>query len=233
MRRMVRAGRESIEYELVQTARKSLELRVLPNQNKLFAPQGVRLKTADAFVVERADWLRDARERLREAQARVNARAALAEGAQVSLEGRTLTLHVARGAERVEARDGALWVWTKNDGGDAVRLAVRAYMIRRARAAVTARLEHFIPLVGRRPARVTIREQRTRWGSCSGQNNLNFNWKLIMAPPGALDYVVVHELCHLHEFNHSKRFWALVERFLPDYQDWKLWLKHNAKSLTL
>ena len=78
---------------------------------------------------------------------------------------------------------------------------------------------------------VHSRDQRSRWGSCSSKHNLNFNWKLILAPPQALDYVVVHELCHLHEFNHSPRFWRLVESQMPDYEAWKKWLKIHGSEL--
>ena len=87
------------------------------------------------------------------------------------------------------------------------------------------RLNHYAPLIGRSPGRVTVREQRTKWGSCSSQGNVNFNWKLIMAPKEALDYVVIHELCHLYEFNHSSKFWARVEKYQPDYAIWRDFLR--------
>ncbi|MDO5134770.1 MAG: SprT family zinc-dependent metalloprotease [Eubacteriales bacterium] len=81
--------------------------------------------------------------------------------------------------------------------------------------------------------RITIREQRTRWGSCSSNQNLNFNWKLILAPMEVLDYVVVHELCHLKEMNHSPAYWREVEKILPDYERQKDWLKQNGWKLML
>lgn len=70
-----------------------------------------------------------------------------------------------------------------------------------------------------------MREQKTRWGSCSAAGNLNFNWKLILMPPEILDYVVVHELAHRKELNHSKAFWSVVEQILPDYKERRRWLK--------
>ena len=79
--------------------------------------------------------------------------------------------------------------------------------------------------------RITIREQKTRWGSCSSKGNLNFNWKLILAPPEVLDYVVVHEHCHLKEMNHSKAFWDEVGKVMPEYETYKLWLKENGWKL--
>lgn len=101
----------------------------------------------------------------------------------------------------------------------------------RAREAIPPRVAHFAPLVGVSYGRITIRSQRTRWGSCSGKGNLNFNCLLTLAPPEVLDYVVVHELCHRKEMNHSPRFWAEVEKVLPDYRIHKQWLKEQGSAL--
>ena len=81
-----------------------------------------------------------------------------------------------------------------------------------------ARAEYFARRMGVTYGRITIREQKTRWGSCSRAGNLNFNWKLVLMPPEILDYVVVHELAHQKELNHSPAFWAVVEKDLPDYR---------------
>ena len=80
--------------------------------------------------------------------------------------------------------------------------------------------------------RVSIRNQKTRWGSCSIRGNLNFNMRLMMAPPGAIDSVIIHELCHLRVLNHSPDFWKLVYELCPDYDEWKRWFKANAHRLT-
>lgn len=77
--------------------------------------------------------------------------------------------------------------------------------------------------------RVSIRDQKTRWGSCSSQGNLNFNWRLLMMPEKIMDYVIVHELAHRREMNHSPRFWAIVGSYIPDYQERRLWLKENGR----
>ncbi len=81
--------------------------------------------------------------------------------------------------------------------------------------------------------RIRIAEQKTRWGSCSSKGTLSFNWKLMLAPPAVLDYVVVHEVCHLKEMNHSPRFWKLVEELMPDYKECRKWLKENGNTLQL
>ena len=81
--------------------------------------------------------------------------------------------------------------------------------------------------------KISIRDQKTRWGSCSSEGNLSFNWRLILAPPDVLDYVVIHELCHRKEMNHSKEFWALVESLMPEYKERRKWLRENGNNLTL
>ena len=79
--------------------------------------------------------------------------------------------------------------------------------------------------------RVTIRNQKTRWGSCSAKGNLNFNCLLMLAPEDVLDYVVIHELCHRKEMNHSPRFWSEVAKIMPDYKNSKIWLKENGDDI--
>lgn len=81
--------------------------------------------------------------------------------------------------------------------------------------------------------RITIRNQKTRWGSCSSHGTLSFNWRLMLAPPGILDYVVVHELCHLLHMNHSPAFWDCVGSILPDYKVRRKWLREHGNELTL
>ena len=100
-----------------------------------------------------------------------------------------------------------------------------------ARTDIPPRVQHFAALMGVRCGRITIRAQKTRWGSCSAKGNLNFNCLLMLCPEEVRDYVVVHELCHLRELNHSPRFWALVESILPDYRTHRKWLKKHGNEL--
>ena len=93
------------------------------------------------------------------------------------------------------------------------------------------RAARFAPLVGVDYGRITLRCQKSRWGSCSAQGNLNFNCLLMLAPEEVRDYVVVHELCHRRQMNHSPRFWAEVAKILPDYESRRAWLKEQGNAL--
>ena len=100
-----------------------------------------------------------------------------------------------------------------------------------AKETLPGKVAHYAKLVGVTYGQITIRNQKTRWGSCSTKGNLNFNCQLMRLPEEIIDYVVVHELCHRKEMNHSERFWAEVEKVLPDYQARRLWLKEETTIL--
>ena len=101
----------------------------------------------------------------------------------------------------------------------------------RALKYIPGRVKHFAPMIGVTYGGITIRSQRTRWGSCSSKGNLNFNCLLMLLPPEIIDYVVVHELCHRKEMNHSPKFWVQVERILPNYRILKQQLKEQGGPL--
>ncbi|MBD5087430.1 MAG: M48 family metallopeptidase [Clostridiales bacterium] len=101
----------------------------------------------------------------------------------------------------------------------------------KAMVKIPQRVDYYAAIVGVTYGKITIRNQKTRWGSCSRKGNLNFNCLLMLAPEAVLDYVVVHELCHRKEMNHSKRFWNEVERVLPSYKKQESWLKENGESI--
>jgi predicted metal-dependent hydrolase len=98
---------------------------------------------------------------------------------------------------------------------------------------IPARVEHFAPVIGVTYGRITIRNQKTRWGSCSQKGNLNFNAALMLCPEDCRDYVVVHELCHRKEMNHSKAFWKLVEEVIPDYRAKERYLKEHSEFIEM
>jgi hypothetical protein len=108
---------------------------------------------------------------------------------------------------------------------------IRDFLVREARRDLAAAIDGYAPRLGQRPVRMTLRDTRSRWGSCTARGELNFSWRLILAPPMVLDYLVAHEMAHLREMNHSPRFWALLGDLCPNVEAAEAWLKRNGSSL--
>ena len=188
---------------------------VLPRR----APQ----RAAAEAVVELRPWID---RRLAEA-ASVRARLAARAGT-VPYLGQTLRLVPQEGRTRVHRRGEVLHV----PAGDA-RPALERWYRRAARAEVASRLDVASAALGASYTRLTIRDQRTRWGSCSAQGAIAINWRLLLAPPEVLDYVIWHEACHLVVHDHSPAFWALMHSKLDNHEPARRWLRINGMLLTL
>ncbi|MCM1048211.1 MAG: M48 family metallopeptidase [Clostridiales bacterium] len=113
------------------------------------------------------------------------------------------------------------------------RVALEQRYIEAAHEYIPKRVAYYNAMTGGSYNKIAIRNQKTRWGSCSSKGTLSFNWRLMLAPPAILDYVVVHELCHLTYMNHSAEFWNLVESVFPDYRAARKWLKEHGNELVL
>ena len=136
---------------------------------------------------------------------------------------------IEKGMKKVKERQEK----TREELQDVQRLTMQEIeqLADRALEVIPKRVAYYAEKTGVTYGRITIRNQKTRWGSCSQKGNLNFNCLLMLAPPEVVDYVVVHELCHRKEMNHSPRFWAEVEKVLPDYKIRRQWLKDNGGRL--
>ena len=140
----------------------------------------------------------------------------------------TLRLHPQPGRTRVHRRGEQLFVPT----GDP-RPTLERWYRRQARTEIAPRLDEAVRALGVAYTALTIRNQKTRWGSCSSTGAMSFNWRLLLAPGDVLDYVVWHEACHLVVLDHSDRFWALLERHVPDYAEPRRWLRRHGQTLVL
>ena len=115
----------------------------------------------------------------------------------------------------------------------AARAALRNFYIERGRVRLRERVDYFAPKVDVIPAGFIVKELGHRWASCSAKGSLSFHWKCLMAPPSVIDYIIVHELCHLRHLDHSEAFWNEVDKVLPDYEEKRAWLRRNGASLDL
>lgn len=111
--------------------------------------------------------------------------------------------------------------------------AIVGWYMRQAKHYLVKQVKRYETIIGKKPKQIKIRLCKSRWGSCSNMGNINFNWLIIMAPKSIIDYVVVHELCHLIEHNHSPVFWQLVEKAMPSYLSCREWLKQNANCFVI
>jgi predicted metal-dependent hydrolase len=112
-----------------------------------------------------------------------------------------------------------------------IREALIEWMKQQAATEVKNSVEIYAEKYNLYPRFIRIKTQKSRWGSCGARNDINLNWLLILTPPKVLEYVVIHELCHIQERNHSADFWQLVEQNCPDYKQHRLWLKQNGQSI--
>ncbi len=190
------------------------------------------------FVREKAQWIED-RLRLLENQAGCRVPREFVSGEKLFYLGERYTLIVGKTTDvpGVLLKNREIHVALGNaengPGGMAVKNELIKWYRERARELINARVGLFAAATGRRPAAVKIKQQKSRWGSCSSKGNLNFNWKLIMAPVEVIDYVVVHELCHLTRLDHSAGFWRLVAALAPDYKKKRRWLREYGPALNL
>ena len=187
-------------------------------------PQRMAARAAEDAVRELRPWI----ER-RLADVDRQRAAVLARGDGLPYLGRSLSVRAEPGRTRVLRRGDTLHV----PSGAERPAALERWYRRMAREEIAWRLERACAIAGLNYTRLTIRDQRTRWGSCSRSGALSFNWRLLLAPEAVLDYVIWHEVCHLAVMDHSPRFWALVARHCPDHRRHAAWLKRNAGTLVL
>jgi predicted metal-dependent hydrolase len=211
VRRSDRARRVRVTVDAVR----GVEV-VLPRR----APAGA----ADDAVQELGPWIRRRLTELATARSVVAAR-----GDTVPYLGTTLQLVPQPGRTRAHRRGDELLV----PAGDTREPALERWYRRAARGEIAPRLDRACEQAGLSYTRLTIRAQRTRWASCSCSGAMSFNWRLLLAPPEVLDYVVWHEVCHLQVLDHSLRFWELLERWCPEYRERSAWLRRHGPTLVL
>jgi predicted metal-dependent hydrolase len=188
----------------------------------LVLPPRAALREGRDFAQSNAAWLRA---RLAELPPRVP----FEPGVEIGVAGTSYVLHWDRHAPPRVHAIGALIVV----GGprDAFAHKVTEWLKRKARERVARRAEALAERAGRAIRRISIRDPRARWGSCTHKGDLSFSWRLILAPAHVLDYVVAHEVAHLVHLNHGPNFWKLVERLMPDFAEARAWLDRHGPEL--
>ncbi|MEZ7814047.1 MAG: putative metal-dependent hydrolase [Paracoccaceae bacterium] len=221
-------GTPNIDVKLRVSARArrfSLRVSQLDGRVTLSMPQGPSQVQVDQFLHDHEGWIRAALAKMVHLSS--VAPQVLAFGRGLPVEGRLLM--VSKGAARGVSIVGQKLLVSGDEAQLPRRLA--AFLRARARDRLAAACDYYAARLGKPYISLSLRDTRSRWGSCTSRGGLMFSWRLIMAPIAVLDYVVAHEVAHLAHMNHSPRFWAEVRKLCPDYQVQRDWLKVHGQSL--
>lgn len=213
-------GNPPIAVTLRRSARArriSLRVSALDGRVTLTLPKGLAEREALDFARSKQGWLQG---HLADRMPDV----AIAPGAEIPVEGRMMRLEVG-GGRRVQISGDALIV------PDGAAARVQAWLKTLARERLVTASDRYAAALGRPYSRITLRDTRSRWGSCSSTGGLSYSWRLVMAPPEVLDYVAAHEVAHLEQMNHSPAFWAIVAALMPEYQTHRKWLRQHGTGL--
>ena len=230
---MRRNGPDGIRIAVERTGRrKTASIRVDNGRVRVLVPRFLPEREIDALIARRMEWIRET-VRVHAGLSRARERQ-YADGEPFEYLGRRYRLQIVtgsagraklvRGRLRVELVDGL----DAEGRAAAIRERLSAWYAARALDRLREKTERYASVLRVAPPTVVVKACESRWGSCSSSGKVMFNWKVIMAPDPIVDYVVVHELCHLLEHNHSPAYWRLVERVIPDYRARRRWLRENG-----
>jgi predicted metal-dependent hydrolase len=220
----------SVIDKLVRTRRRTLSLQVMPDARLVVrAPRRASLAWIYGVVNDKLAWVREKQLEARRALEKQPARE-FADGEKFLYLGGELPLNVIAGSDEPLAFT-PLWFSIGARSSMPARQQFETWYRERARPLIAERVDRAANTFGLRYNGLRISGAATRWGSCSSQGSLNFSWRLVMAPLWVIDYVIAHELAHLTEHNHSRRFWKRVEAMYPNFKEAKRWLNANQARL--
>jgi len=219
-----------IEYR----KRKSLEIQIKSNGRvRILAPSGASSEWINRTIEKKKDWILS---KLEQVGSRQDNRPKLEHGTKVLDAGVYVDLNIGvhKGLYPIERGEDSLNVQILNewrDDKEKVSSLLIDWYTHNTRNKVGDYIDVWSKRMKIEPKVIRIKDQKKRWGSCSSKGNLNFNWRLSMAPDTVLEYVVVHELCHFYHMDHSSDFWNLVEKMIPDYKVKRNWLKEHGDQM--
>lgn len=226
-----------MQYRLIRGKRKTIAISLDRDGNLIVkAPSWVRKAEIDAFVERKAEWIENTRFKLLcQREDELSSRLNLENGDRLYYLGEEKTLTVIR-EQRIRAKvkcamDRILLFVPYDADYDYKREQLEKWYRKEAAEIFREKAAAYARLLSVEFRDIHIKDQRSRWGSCSSAGNLNLNWRLLMAPEPVCDYVIIHELCHLVHMDHSQAFWTLVESICPDHQQYRNWLKEKGGSL--
>ncbi|QGU00309.1 hypothetical protein SYNTR_1715 [Candidatus Syntrophocurvum alkaliphilum] len=233
MQLSINYGTKTIYFDVIYRKRKTMAITVeAPDKVTAIVPVGMKEETIKKKVMTKADWIVKKLYEFKNVK-HIPIKKEFVNGESFMYMGRNYSLQIeldnSLKVPEVKLFRGKFIISTPTKDEEILKNAMEKWYREKAKEKINERVEYYQYKIGKKPAKVTVKEQKKRWGSCSSKGNVNFNWKLIMAPSPVIDYIVVHELAHLVQLNHSKEFWNLVESILPDYKERRKWLREKIK----
>lgn len=233
-------GSQRIDYHVVESDRKTVSLFVDPREGVIVkAPHEADISEIRKIITKKAPWILEKLKGVEEL-VRVPPEKEFVSGESYPYLGRNYRLKIDKDGSKSDiSLVGGRFVLSVYPSMDLekqariVRTALVEWYKKHAEIRLTERVYMYASKVDAYPSRIIVKNQAKRWGSCTKNGSINFNWKIVMAPMSVVDYVVVHELCHLRESSHSPRFWILLRSVLPDYEQRRDWLRINGRGLSL
>lgn len=224
---------DGFEVEVIRSRRrKTMALAVRDGAVKVRMPARLAISHAEHFIARKSAWIKQKLAQHPPIEPRL-----YQDGETLSFQGIPLRLQLSTGQDRNRVRriDDTINIATRQKAPSQTSLQklIRDWYRQQAEEYLHHRVRELAAATGLRPTALEIKTYKARWGSCTFQGKVQLNWKLIMAPPAIIDYVIIHELCHLQQHNHSPAFWHLVARFDPDFTTHRAWLKQNGSQLEL
>ncbi len=217
--------------KIIRTKRKTIALIVNEKGEVIIrAPKRATKREINALVKKHAGWIVKKRAEARKNQETFASRQ-FVEGEEFYFLGKNYVLQYT-GSEKSTLRLWGEKLQIANSAQEKAKIVIEKWYKKEARQIFTERVNFYAEKYGFEYKKLKLSSAKRRWGSCSSIGNINLTWRLVMAPPEIIDYVVVHELCHLREQNHSKAFWVQVGAIMPDYKVRRKWLKENGRRFT-
>jgi len=238
----IKFGEMEISYSIDRTDRKTVGIVVEPDGKVIIkAPIDLEQQVILDTIYNKRKWIAEKLKLAEEIKKPIPTKHELVSGEKILLKNRLIRLKIhtypyKRSKLTYAFKTLHIYVnenLSQKEREEEIKRVLINWYKEKALNIISNRIEKYLELIDFKPQEIKVRVQKIRWGSCTKDRKLIFNWRIVMAPISAIDYVLIHELCHMIEPTHTAKFWELLKSFFPNYKKWKEWLRINGKSLDL
>lgn len=238
----IKYGNMEISYSIDRTSRKTIGIVVDPDGKVVIkAPIDLEQQKILDTIYNKRKWIAEKLKLTEEIKKPIPLKHELVSGEKILLKNRLIRLKIysyPNIRSKITYAFKTLHIYVnetlyQKERDEEIKSLLINWYKEKARNIISNRIEKYLELIDFKPQEIKVRDQKIRWGSCTKDGKLIFNWRIVMAPVSAIDYIIVHELCHLKEKNHTITFWEMVGSLFPNFQKWKEWLRLNGRNLDL